>query len=296
MDLSIVVVNWNTKGLVSRCLDSIYSYLEGAQFEVVVVDNASSDGSADHIRNVYPQVQLIHNEQNVGFSKANNQAIAVTRGRYILLLNSDAFLIDTSLLSLIELMDADPKIGIAGVQLISPNGNAQESYGDLPNLWKESESLIGFDKLRNPGKGREQDCGIVETGWVGGACFLLRREALQDIGLLDESFFMFSEEVDLCYQAHKTGWKVIHAPCIQVIHIGGGSTGVTAERLLRLYRGKLQYFEKNFGKNQRVILHRLIWLSTLSKAFIYTILRGVSANRIQKDTLWRGVLKGIPNL
>ncbi len=212
--------------------------------EAFVVDNGSSDGSQELVRTDFPEVTLIENRENLGFSKANNQAIRLCSGNYILLLNSDAFLTPHAVQKMIDAMESDLSIGIAGAHLVYPDGSWQVSHGALPTFWSEVASLFGLDKFQM----EKGDHGpYQETGTVSGTCLLIRKTLLDQVGLLDEVFFMFSEEVDLCNRCHKVGAKVIYVPSAMVIHTNGGSTGKTVGRIMLLYSGKLQYFYKHFG-------------------------------------------------
>lgn len=294
MDLSIIVVNWNTRGLLAECLQSVYDTVEGLAFEVLVVDNASTDGSAAMVRERFPHVRLIENGDNVGFSRANNQAIRESAGRYVLLLNSDARLVGDAARQMLGLMDRRDDAGIGGAHLVSPGGHRQLAYGPLPTLASEVFSLFGLDK-RGPATIRRGNPGrpFVETGWVTGACLMARRRTLDEVGLLDETYFMFSEEIDLCHRVGAAGWKTIHLPTALAIHVGGASTGPTPERMLRIYRGKLQYFAKHHSALARRALLGAIWLSAVTKALAYTLLGALSLGRVRKGALWRGVVKGL---
>ena len=285
-DLSIIIVNWNTRDLLIQCLDSVYSTVQGLESEVWVVDNASTDGSAALVRDAFPEVRLIENAQNLGFARANNQALEKCTGRYALLLNSDAFLGAGAAAALIKALEADPRAGIAGARLVYPDGRAQRSYSRLPGLLGEVGSLLGLDKLNQGAGGREKG-DMKEVGAVSGACLLARRAMLAQIGLLDERFFMFSEEIDLCRRALAAGWKVVHVPAAQVVHLGGGGSGLTARRVLQLYKGKLQYFEKHFGLNTSHILFIAMRATSRMKAWCYAL------TSPRKAALWREVCRGL---
>lgn len=293
VDLSVAVVSWNTCALLACCVQSIYDTIEDMEFEIFVVDNASTDGSAAMVRDRFPEVRLIENDENVGFARANNQAVQQSVGRYILLLNSDACVVKNAIERMVRVMDAHADVGIVGADLISPDGNPQLDHGSFPTLTSEVGSLLGLDKfhLYFP---RHFALGcFVETGWVSGACLMARRRMLEQVGLLDEGFFMFSEEIELCRRARAAGWNVVHLPSARVVHIGGGSTGLTPERILRLYRGKLQYFDKTQGPVAKCTLLGAIWCATGLKVLVYTLLHGLSMGRVRRDVLWRAVAKGL---
>lgn len=296
MDLSIIIVSWNTCDLLESCLKSVFDTMQGENFEVIVVDNASKDNSVEMVQRLFSKVKLIRNQENVGFARANNQALQESSGRYVLLLNSDAFLRDGCIEQMIRMMDESPDIGIAGANLISVDGQPQVSHGPLPTLYSEVRSLLGLDKLSKFIIRACSQPAVINTGMVSGACLMARRSMLNQIGLLDEQFFMFSEEIDLCLRAHEAGWRVVHIPDARVIHVGGGSTGITPKRLLLLYQGKLLYFSKHhgqIGKNQLLVA---IKLTSVIKMLVYSFIRIFSLGRVQKDEIWRDVVRGLENI
>ncbi len=286
-DISVIVVNWNTRQMLSQCLKSVRDNLQDLLIESFVVDNGSTDGSTEMVRNDFPEVNLIENIQNVGFAKANNQAIRLSVGRYILLLNSDAILTPMAIQKMVRLMDSDQSIGIAGAQLVYPDGRPQGCHGPLPSFWSEVLGLYGFDRFRTVKVGR---LDYTETGEVGGACMLIRKKLLDLIGMLDENFFMFNEEFDLCNRCHKAGSKVVHVASATIIHVRGGSTNNTVRRIVQLYANKLRYFNKYFGQKAERRLKVMMIIAAKVKWLFYLILRLLSLGRIQKDKLWSDVI------
>jgi GT2 family glycosyltransferase len=296
VDLSIIIVNWNTCDLLEKCLHSVYQTVLGLDFEVLVVDNGSGDSSVEMVQRKFPHVRLIQNQENSGFARANNQAIRVSKGKYILLLNSDAYLTQGAAQEMVRLMEKNPEIGIAGASLFYEDGRHQLSYGPLPTLGGEILSLAGLDKvLCHPVK-KVFPVQFIETGTVSGACLMARQTMLDQIGLLDESFFMFNEEVDICCRAHKAGWKVVHLPSAKVFHFGGGSTGVSANRYLMLYQGKLKYYAKHYGHAKSRQLLAAINIFTWIKVCIYSFLQRVTLTRAERFRLWQGVASGLGGL
>ena len=252
MNLSIIIVSWNTCDLLKGCLTSIYTYPPRGPFEVLVVDNASIDGSAQIVKEHFPYVRLIENHENVGFARANNQAIAQTDSRYVLLLNPDTRVLPSALEVLIRFMDKHPGAGAAGSRLLNSDGSLQTSCYPAPSLSRELWRLHHLDKIHPYGV-------YVMQGWdpetphsvdmLQGASLLLRREALDEVGLLDEGFFIYTEEVDLCYRLKKAGWRLFWVPQSQVIHYEGQSTQlVSKEMFLQLYQSKMIYFRKHSGR------------------------------------------------
>ncbi len=295
VDLSVIIVNWNTCSLLMQCIDSIQGSKPGYSFDIWVIDNHSTDDSVQMIRQDYPTVSLIGNTENVGFSRANNQALRLCSGRYVLLLNSDAFVQENALARMIQFMEAHAEAGIVGANLFYPDGRPQMAHGPLPSLVSEMISLLGLDRFqRRAGNGLDK--GWIETGVVGGACLLARRSMLDQIGLLDERYFMFSEEIDLCRRAHQAGWKVAFLPSARVIHLEGGSTGRTPERILRLYRSKLLYFEKHHGQVAHQVLFAAIRLATILKVITFSICGWLVKDRRASADFWRQVLRKLPEL
>ncbi|MEK7326118.1 MAG: glycosyltransferase family 2 protein, partial [Chloroflexota bacterium] len=202
-DVSIIIVNWNTRDMLADCLNSIALTAGKLRVETIVVDNNSTDGSQAMVQERFPEARLIQNRQNVGFAKANNQAMAVMQGRYALLLNSDALATPGSIQALIELADSQPRAGLVGAQLVNPDGSFQASHTPFPSLWQEFLILTGLGRLLHgrwyPSRGPEEAKGPQKVDYVEGACMSVRREAFQQVGGLDEGYFMYAEEVDWCY-------------------------------------------------------------------------------------------------
>ncbi|MBM4467019.1 MAG: glycosyltransferase family 2 protein, partial [Chloroflexi bacterium] len=258
-DLSIVIVNWNVRDLLRICLHSIFQLpLSNFQREVIVVDNASSDGSVAMIEEEFPQVQLIANSENVGFTVGNNQGIAASRGRYILLLNPDTEIVGDALATMVEYMDEHPQVGALGPQLLNPNGSIQSSRRRFPTMttaflestilqqrFPDNAVLRRYYILDHP------DDEIQEVDWVTGACLLARRKTVEEVGLLDEGFFMYSEELDWCRRAKERGWKVVYLPTARVIHHGAQSSEqVKSFQHIQFQRSKIRYFRKHHGSWQ----------------------------------------------
>lgn len=293
IDLSVVIVNWNTKELLSQCLRSVYETIHDCSFEVFVVDNGSYDGSPQMVREKFPEVHLIENGENLGFAKANNIAMQLCQGRYLLLLNSDAALTQNAIAILLKAAGEHPNAGILGPTLIFPDGRIQRGYGGLPTLKSELVSLVGLDKLLKNRKAAGPGEDVVPAGFVDGACQVVRRSSLDQIGLFDERFFFFSEEVDLCHRAHLGGWQVLHVPAARVIHVGGGSTVSSAARTLQLYRAKLQYFDKHYGSNARRRLLVAMRVTSWIKSKVYASTARVRRGQAVKDYIWQVVYAGL---
>ncbi len=272
-DLSIIIVNWNTRDLLANCLDSIIQTGGELDIEIIVVDNASTDGSQAMVQQQFPQVHLIANRENVGFARANNQALVIGGGRYFLLLNSDTIVLPATLDSLVRLADTHSEAGVIGCKLLNSNGSLQESWASFPTFWSE---MLG----RNFRTRRlvEETPLVYKADWVGGACMLVRPAAIDKVGLLDESFFMYSEEVDWCFRMWQQGWQVYYLAGAEIIHLGGGSASRTSTaQLIRLYESKIHFFDKHYGRWQAALLrYGLVGVNILGlfrRAFIWALKR-----------------------
>ena len=272
MDLSIAIVSWNTRDLLDQCLKSIFETTMGIDFEVIVVDNASSDNSMEMVRRKYPQVTVIENKDNVGFPKANNQAFQVSTGRYFLLLNPDTICHDRSLTGLTEFLDDHQKAGAVGPLVLNSDKTMQYSWAKFPTVWNE---LLGRLDRRIDNADYPQTVsaarymGPFKVDWVGGCCLMIRREAVEQIGLMDESFFMYCEETDWCYRLHKAGWQVCVNPDYEIIHLGGQSSKqINGKSQSILINSKAAYFMKHHGWFSGAILRIALLLKLRAKVLL----------------------------
>jgi N-acetylglucosaminyl-diphospho-decaprenol L-rhamnosyltransferase len=270
VDLSIVVVSWNVSGLLRRCLRSVEQSagLSGLQYEIIVVDNASTDGSVAMVGAEYPQVQLVANEKNVGFPAANNQGLARASGRYVLLLNPDTEVIEDALGRLVGFAEVNADVGVAGPMLLNPDGSIQESRRRFPTVGAalfESTWLQPYAPRRLLNRYYVLDRPADEAqdvDWVSGAALLARRGAVERVGPMDEGFFMYSEELDWCRRFKDAGWRVSYVPEARIVHHGGRSSEqVSAERHIHFQRSKLRYFRKYHGSGVALAL-RLFLLAS----------------------------------
>jgi GT2 family glycosyltransferase len=228
------------------------------QLQVIVVDNASSDGSADFVRANWPDVQLIANSTNVGFGRANNQALPLLRGSRVLLLNTDAFVSAGSLRTSLARMEQDPRCGLVGLRLVGRDGAVQPSCRYFPTPWNIFLSRTGlsrfFPRVQMVDEPGWDDRKPAECDWVPGAFLLIRREVIEQVGLFDPRYFLYYEEVDFCRAARSRGWKVCYVPDADVIHIGGESakstgalTGIGRQLSTLQIESELLYFRKQGG-------------------------------------------------
>lgn len=253
MDVSIIIVNWNTCAILRDCLESVYQQTENLDFETIVIDNASSDDSVSMVREQFPQVRLIANQENRGFAAANNQGLEVASGRYVLLLNSDTIVLEGAIQKTVAFADQYPQAGVFGCRVLNPDRSLQQTCFMAPSLLNMLLSSSYLYKLfpSNRFFGRERmtwwqrdDQREVEV--VTGCYLMVRGEALSQVGPLDEGFFMYGEETDWCCRFAHAGWKVLFTPEPQIIHLGGQSSRqVRAEMILQLRSGLLHFLKKH---------------------------------------------------
>ena len=246
MKLSVVIVSYNVRSYLEQCLQSVQRALEGTEGEVFVVDNHSDDDSVETVRQHYPWVRLIENQENLGFAKANNQAIRQAQGDYILLLNPDTVVAEDTFHGVLAFMDEHPKAGGAGVMMCYEDGSrAPESKRALPTPWVAALKMMGFTKRYYLSDlPWDQPCRIEV---VSGAFCLLRHEAIKTVGLLDEDFFMYGEDIDLSYRLLKGGWENWYLP-YSIIHYKGRSTRKSDYRYVHVfYQAMLIFFQKHYS-------------------------------------------------
>lgn len=252
MDLSVVIVSWNTRDLLARCIRSLQASELPPETDILIVDNASSDGTASSVHRMFPDLVLMRNDKNVGFAAANNIALSSATGRYILLLNPDTEVQPGAVQALCEFLDANVGSGAVAPQLVGADGAMQKSVSPAPSLMREISRLFHISHWSLPSASYDMKRWYMhrprEVDVVQGACMMIRREALYEVGLLDEDYFMYTEEVDLCHRLRKAGWTVHWLPTAKVRHHGSQSSKqVPTESFLNLYKSKIIYFRKHHG-------------------------------------------------
>ncbi|MBM3707304.1 MAG: glycosyltransferase family 2 protein [Actinobacteria bacterium] len=263
--ISIIVVSFNSADLLKDCLTSLFENPLKNSFEILVVDNASRDGSAEMVKKNFPKVRLIENNKNVGFAAANNLAIKSSQSEYILLINSDCQVYGTSLDSMVSFMSRYEKAGIAGPKIINSDGSIQFSCRRFPSIFDAGmHTLLTNIAPDNPFSRRYKLIDIkrdepFEVDWVSGSCMLIRRKALTDTGYMDENYFMYVEDIDICYQMWKKGWKVFYYPYAEILHhVGGSIKGDVVSASVRMQKSVLYFFWKNYRKSWKIVLLPLI--------------------------------------
>jgi len=292
MDLSVSIVSWNTRDLLDQCLRSIFETTHGIDFEVIVVDNESSDGSADMVRAKYARVLLIENDENVGFARANNQAFKVAQGRYFTLLNPDTY-IKSGLDEAVKYMDCNLDVGVLGCKSLNPDGSVQISWNKhYPSLFSEVlyNGIRDRRRIRDP---QIQADKRFPAAWVGGVCMTVRRTAAQQVGLLDEGYFMYSEETDWCRRFAEAGWRVMHSPCVTIVHFGGQSSKQAPIRArVELARSKVRFISKFRSRPEAKAYIAFLSISGLLKWCFFSVI-GVfnqgDSSRVTSPDYWRAL-------
>lgn len=280
--VSIVIVGFNTRELVVDCLRSVYAGATKLHFEVIVVDNASHDGSAEAIAASFPQVRLIRNDLNRGFAAANNQGLRVAQGRYVLLLNPDTLIVDDALEKMIVWMDVHPDVGCSGCQVLEDQTTIQRTCFRFPSPLHVFLDLTGLSKAwpRSPFFGRywygnwdrrsERDVDV-----VSGMYLLVRRAVIESIGPLDESYFVYGEEADWCYKMHRAGIRRAFTPLARIIHRDGGghSTKLASRRMyVQLQKSLLIFCRKNLGLGSWTVVKTMLSIAMAARWAICSLL------------------------
>lgn len=250
-DVSVVIVSYNTCELLRACLESV-ERSEGTALEVFVVDNASADNSVAMVRAAFPAVRLTVNRENLGFAAANNLALPAARGRYVLLLNPDTVLGPDTVAGLVAFADAHPDVGICGPRVVNEDGSLQSCGYRFPTPLDEIRQSKNVDRWLRAVIGEQPPLSEprvpCDVDWVDGCCFLIRRTTIDQIGLLDEQYFLYGEELDWCRSARRAGWRVCAVPSVSMAHLLGRSVAqVRAEGLALLVETRLRYYRKHDG-------------------------------------------------
>jgi len=277
MDLSIAIINWNTKSLLKECLKSVYLNVNKISFEILVVDNGSGDGSQEMVRKEFPQVRLIENKDNQGFARASNLALRKSKGKYGLLLNPDTIVEKGVLKTMVNFMKMNARVGICGCRLLNEDGSLQPSGGNFPDLFTAFLQMTKLNYLYpgNRFSRRFMGAGLAagkagEVDWVTGACLLMRRQAMEAVGLLDERFFMYCEDLDWCRRMKDAGWKVYYLPEAQVVHYRSRSYNENSLRIfLEGYKSWFIYLKKHFPKAKMGMFKLLVLTVELMKSILH---------------------------
>jgi GT2 family glycosyltransferase len=254
--VSVIIVAWNGRDYLMECLGSLSAAACRVPFEIIVVDNASSDGSPEEVANRYPGVRLIRNSENLGFSKANNIGLSASVGRYLCLVNSDVKVLPHCISQLVDYCEANPKVGMVGPRVLGGDGKLQRTCRGFPSLWNMFCRALALDALFPGNKAFngyklyhwKQD-SLQQVDILTGCFWMIRRDALKQVGLLDEDFFMYGEDMDWCKRFWKKRWPVVFVPSAEAIHYGGASSSNSPIRFyIERHRADLQYWKKHHSK------------------------------------------------
>jgi GT2 family glycosyltransferase len=268
MDVSIIILNYNTRELTINALRSVYQSVTSCRFEVILVDNASKDDSIQHIQNEFPQVTLILNHENVGFAIANNQAMRVAQGRYVLLLNSDTLIQQDTLETMLQFMDKHPEVGAAGCKLVLLDGTLDKACKrGFPRPLASFYYAFGMSKLfpavprfnqyqlgyMDPDDAYPVDCLV-------GAFMFVRRTTIDQVGMLDEDFFMYGEDIDWCYRIKQAGWVNYYYPKTQILHLKGASSRRKPVKIVyEFHRAMWLFHRKHYKQRYSFIVNGLVY-------------------------------------
>ncbi len=278
-DISVIVVNWNAKKYLEQCIQSILNCSESSDIEIIVVDNASSDGSPEFIRENFPDVKLICNTENLGFARANNIGFNHSRGKYLFLINSDVVAYPNCFKTMVDYMDRHPEIGLLGPRILGTDNNVQRSCMGYPSLWNTFCRAIVLDNIFPHS---ELFSGFMMKYWahdsikavdvINGCFWAVRRKAIEEVGLLDEDFFMYGEDMDWCKRFNNAGWNVVYFPLAEALHYGGASSSRSPIRYyVEMHKANLKFWRKHYGNFSRSVYWCLILLHQSLRALGYSI-------------------------
>lgn len=287
MQLSVIIISYNAKNHLKDCLQSLYDHTNTRPFEVIVVDNASTDGSLAMLARDFPKVRTIASPDNIGFAGANNLAMQEANGDFYLLLNNDAVVTPGAVDTMLGLIRGRPDVGVLGPLLRNEDGSVQVSYGRMISLHAEAIQRVltrgnsrGNPVVRSYIERRSQKEAYPD--WVSGACMMLRADVVKTVGYFDDHFFMYSEEVDLCERIRRAGYRVYYTPEAEVVHVGGKSTEANPEKAAFEYRrSQLYFYSKHYGR-VRVLLLKAYLLASIA---VRWVLGGPIERRLQEILL-----------
>jgi N-acetylglucosaminyl-diphospho-decaprenol L-rhamnosyltransferase len=304
VDVSVSVVSYRTPGLLRDCLSALATEHGHLQIDVSVVDNASGDDSAELVERHFPHVNLIRNAENVGFGAAHNQALRLARGRYLLVLNSDAVMLPGALERMVGYLDQHPDVGVVGPRLLYPDGSPQPSMRQFPSvgtLFMESTQIQRFWPAnrvlrRYYAQHRAADAENA-VDWLVGACLCVRTAAARDVGLFDERYFMYSDELDWCRRFRAAGWRVVYLPGAEVQHRESASASQDlAARDRRFQASKLAYAERWHGRRVASLLRAYLALEYLGRAAEEVLKFSLGSRRQERGERLRLILGSLQHL
>jgi GT2 family glycosyltransferase len=294
-DVSVVIVSWNTRALLLDALASLYETTTGVSFEVIVVDNASEDGTSEAVDEKFPDVRLLRLETNRGFTGGNNAGFEIARGRYVLLLNSDTIVLPTTIAPLVYYLDDHPGAGCVGAKHLNADGSLQRSMDDEPTLLPDALYYTELHRVPAVRRWLTRSCAWwsdheveQEAGWVNGACLMVRRVVIAEVGGLDERLFIYGEELDWCHRMRQAGWSVHFIPSAEVIHLGGQAMDSAADRRAALLmRGQLHFYQQHHNRRTATAFRAVIALTAIVRLVaIHLVWASEAVGRRRHDAAW----------
>lgn len=283
MILSICILNYNTKDLILQCLSSLFGQydkqINKKELEIIVVDNNSTDGSIESIKKKFPKVILFENKENAGFSKGQNIAAKIAKGSYLFFLNSDTYVKDDHLLAMILYLESNKNVGVLGAKLYSPDGSQQLSVGKFYTFFNFLIMLISGERV---GFLRSSPKKIIEVDWVMGAALMIKKRLFDVIGGFDEHFFMYIEDMELCYRVRKKGYMIMFYPDIKIVHEERGSSN-RSFAVISIYEGLLYFYKKH----KNYIQYKLVKIAFAIKACFAVTIGVIVGNRYLVSTYKR---------
>jgi len=293
MDISFIIVNYKTQELVAGAIDSINIYAKGFNWEIIVVDNDSQDGSVEFLREKYPKVKVIREKQNLGFGRGNNVGVKQAKGEYLFFFNSDAYLTDTSLSKLLDRTREIENLGAIAPLILNTDKSIQQSGGYFPTLLKIFLWMSFIDDL--PGGAALKPFHIDHDGfykkereldWITGAAFMVPAEVFKKVGGFDREIFMYGEDVDLCYRIKKAGYRVLMYPESRIVHIGQGSSGkISKSAILGEYKTILHVYEKHQGKSSLQMARIFLKIGGLLRILVFSLLGRKELSQIYAEAV-----------
>ncbi len=294
-DIDVLIVTYNSKAFIGTCIDSLLGS-EGMHIRITVIDNASTDGTAEQVEKRYPSVKVLKNLKNMGYACAVNKGVASVAGDFFIIANADVVFHRDTVCQMVEHLIIHRDVGVVGAQQVFPDGKWQRSYGNVPGIVDSVKNLIGITTLHNWVRRfawpRRIDTYPKEVGYIDGAAMAIRKEAYEFVGGFDENFFFYGEEADFCFRLKKSGWRVVFLPSSLLTHIRGGSSrraDPSSEKYLQLHvNSKLLLFKKHYPQWQFHLYIQLEKIHAQKLALIYRLIgfllpeskRGYVSNRV----------------
>jgi GT2 family glycosyltransferase len=271
MDLSIALVNWNNRDYLEQCLESIEAAQLPFSYEIVVADNGSTDDSQGMLAKRFPYVQIVQNEGNVGVARGNNQCIQNSSGRYIYILNNDTVVNRESIEAMVRFLDEHPEAGAVGGNLLNPDGTFQSGFFNFPTLPEEFLIVSHIGIRLNPYFPSYNGTYLTlrEVDWISSASIVVRRSAIEGIGLIDEDYFIYSDETDWQYRLWQAGWKVYYLPQVTTVHYGGGSFQPGGKRYTLVYRGRMLFARKHYSRLYCILQRAMFAAAALGRLGVW---------------------------